>query len=137
MRRGRWVVYSVALILLFFVVHSTHAATVNISATVPVSAEWKRALQLYSEAKIDTSHAHVMYVTSYSLGVEKLPVENQTIQFLVFQNGKLVDKQEKLTNKSGFADFVFVSENYGPYMMVLVNKSDTSPFIIKSASISI
>lgn len=133
MRRGRWVVYCITLFLLFFVPRSTLSSTLGVTAKVLLSQQWKEALRTNSEAKMDTSRARVLYSTQYSLGIEKMPVEDQTIQFLVFKNGKVVDEQEKRTNKSGFVDFVFISEETSTYMVIIINKTDTSPFIVKSS----
>ncbi len=107
------------------------------TAHVPLSSVWSKALRTHSEAKFDTSRSDVLYVTQYSLGVEKLPVEGQTIQLLVFKNGKVVENKEKKTNSSGFVDFVFVSEVYSSYTVMVINKSDSSPFIVKSAVVAL
>jgi hypothetical protein len=109
----------------------------GVTATVTLSSEWKQALRSNSKTKIDTSRAHVAYITQYSLGIDKLPVEGQDIQLLVFKNGKVVDTQEKKTNASGFTDYIFVADQKGLYTIIIINKSDTAPFIVKNAIISL
>lgn len=132
MRRGRWVVYCLAL----FLVTPSFGAGLSMSATVPLSNAWKQALRSQSYAKIDTSQTHVAYITQYSLSIEKSPLENQLIQLLILQDGKMIHEQTKRTNVSGFTDFVFVSDTYGPYMILVVNISDKSPFIVRSEFVS-
>ncbi|MCX6732416.1 MAG: hypothetical protein NTV98_02655 [Candidatus Roizmanbacteria bacterium] len=137
MRRGRWVVYCIAIFLFFFAARTSYAASLAMTATVPVSPLWKEFLQLNSKAKIDTSHAHILLVSQESLGIENLPVERQKIQLLILKDNVLINDQEKITNKKGVVDFVFVSEKPGYYTIILVNKTDTAPFVVKNTIISL
>lgn len=107
------------------------------TATVPLSPQWKEAIRINSDAEIDASRPHILLVSQYTRGIENLPVDKQTIQLLVFKNGKVMEENEKLTNKKGTADFVFVAEQSGTYTLMVINKSDTSPFIVKSATFSL
>lgn len=137
MRRGRWVVYCAAIFLFFFAVRTSYAASLAMTATVPLSPLWKSSLQLNSKTKIDTSHAHILLVSQESLGIENIPVEKQKIQLLVLKDNALINEQEKITNKKGVVDFVFVSEKSGYYSVIIVNKTDTSPFVVKNAILSL
>ncbi|MCX6730501.1 MAG: hypothetical protein NTZ55_01510 [Candidatus Roizmanbacteria bacterium] len=141
MRRGRWVAYCIAFFLVTshytLVTPSCYAASLAMTATVPVSPLWKESLQLNSKAKIDTSHAHILLVSQESLGIENIPVERQKIQLLILKDNILINEQEKSTNKKGVVDFVFISEKPGYYTIILVNKTDTAPFVVKNTNISL
>jgi len=148
MRRGRWVAYCIAFLCIttHYVLHpttyplqptSTYASSLSMTATVPLSSQWKEALRINSQAKIDTSRPHILVVLQDSLGIEKLPVSNQTIQLLVLKNSVLVHEQIKVTDKKGVADFVYVAEKPGTYFIIVVNKLDDKPFVVKSATVSL
>ncbi len=137
MRRGRWVVYCFAVFLSFFVAQSSYGISLSMTATVPLSPLWKEALRLNSQVKMDTSHPYILHISQESLGIEKLPVEKQEIQLLVFKNNILVNEQIKITNRKGEVDFIFVPDQSGNYSVMVVNKSDEKPFVVKSASIAL
>jgi hypothetical protein len=107
------------------------------SATVPLSPLWKESLRVNSKAKIDTSHAHILLVSQESLGIENIPVEKQKIQLLIFKENVVVHEEEKITNKKGAVDFTFVAERKGTYSAIIVNKTDTTPFVVKNAVVSL
>jgi hypothetical protein len=97
----------------------------------------KNALKTNSETQVDVSHPHLILISQQSLGVEDIPVENQTIQLLIFKNNKTVSEQVKVTDKKGMVDFVFVTQQVGSHMIIVVNKTDVSPFIVKSMMVSL
>jgi hypothetical protein len=107
------------------------------TATVPLSSAWKEALRTNSQAKIDTSRPHILLVSQESLGIDKLPVDKQNIYLFIFKNNVLVSDQTKITDKKGFVEFVYVSEKPGVYSVIIVNKLDDKPFVVKSAIVSI
>lgn len=138
MRRGRWVAYCFALVLFFHPVYNIYGATLGMSATVPLSSLWKESLKLNSKAQIDTSHPHILLISQESAGIEHIPVDKQTIQLLIFKKNVLVQEQVKITDKRGLADFVFVSnEAPGTYSVIIVNKTDGAPFVVKNATVSL
>ena len=148
MRRGRWVAYFIAFlcILTHYTLHPTtyplqpttsHASSLAMTATVPLSSVWKESLRINSQAQLDTSHPHILIVSQESLGIEKLPVSNQTIQLLVLKNNVLVHEQIKVTDKKGVADFVYVAEKPGTYFIIVVNKLDDKPFVVKSGTVTL
>lgn len=137
MRRGRWVVYCFALFLCFFCVQSSWGISLSVTATVPLSPLWKEALRLNSQAKIDTSHPHILLISQQSLGIENIPVDKQDIQLLIFKNNVLVNEQEKMTNKKGAVDFIYVSGQADTYSVIIVNKTETYPFVVKSSIASL
>lgn len=136
MRRGRWVVCLCAFFLFFISPRASYGIPLSVTATVPLSSLWKESLRFNSEAKIDISHAHILLISQQSLGIEKLPVEQQKIQLLLFKDKLMVTQQEKVTDKTGVVDFVFISEQPGTYSLIVVNKSDITPFVVKSALVS-
>ena len=141
MRRGRWVAYCIAFFILssvFCLLTSPSLAnSLSMTATVPLSSLWKEALRINSQAKIDVKNEHILYVSQDSLGIEKLPVNNQTIQLLVFKNNVLAHEEIKKTNKMGVADFVFISEKRSTYSVLVINKMDDKPFVVKNATVSL
>lgn len=140
MRRGRWVAYCLAFLLVtshYSLVTPSYGATLSMSATVSLSPEWKQAIRTYSQASFDTSHPRILLVSQKSLGFESIPVGDQKIQLLIFQNNKLVAEQTKNTDKKGLADFVFVAEKAGTYTALVVNKNESAPFVVKNATISL
>ena len=137
MRRGRWVAYCFAFFLCIIIARPVFATSLGMTAEVPLSPLWKQALRANSTGEINLSHAHMALVTERSLGIQSLPVEKQIIQLLVFKNGFLVDNQVQITNKAGVADFVFVSETSQTYSIVVVNKTDELPFVVRNATISL
>lgn len=137
MRRGRWVVYCFALFLFFFSARDTWGISLGVSATVPLSPLWQRSIQTNSKAKIDVSHPHILLVSQESLGIENIPVEKQIIQLLLFKNNVLVHEEVKETTKKGVVDFIFISENKVSYSVIIVNKTNTNPFVVRSTTISL
>jgi len=141
MRRGRWVVYFIAFFLLssFFSLlsSSSYAASLSMTATVPLSSVWKESLQINSTAKIDVLDSHILHVLQYSLGIEKLPVEKQIIQLLVFNNNVLVHEQIQQTNKKGEAHFTYNPKKAGEYSVFIVNISEEQPFIVGLDTVSL
>lgn len=137
MRRGRWVAYCSAIFLFLFTAQSSYGIALSMTATVPLSPLWKEALRTNSQAKMDTSHPYILLVSEESLGIENLPVEKQTIQMLIFKNNMLINQQTKQTNKKGQVEFLFVAEKSGIYSVIIVNKTETIPFIVKSTAVSL
>jgi len=141
MRRGRWVVYFIAFLLITtpyaLFPSPSYAISLSMSATVPLSSLWKEALRTNSQAKLDTSHPHILIVLQESLGIEKLPVEKQIIQLLVLKNNVLVHEQMRITDRKGVADFVYVAEKQGTYSIIVVNKMEGAPFVVSSSTVSL
>jgi len=141
MRRGRWVGIFIAFFLLTtnYQLLSTpsYAASLSMSATVPLSPLWKEALRIHSRVKIDTSYAHTIRITQESLGIEQIPVEKQVIQLLIFSDGILVTEQTKITDKKGVVNFAFVSEIPSTYSVIIINRTEPIPFVVKNAHVSL
>lgn len=132
-RGRRGIAVAVYFFLAFFLVQPASAWEMNMTATVPVSPTWRTLIEQNSVTALDIhSHRNIANLSVEIRGIPGVTLPKQTVQALLFQNTTLIDDQIKTTDKKGNVDFTFVYKLEGNYRIMIIDTSDSLPFVIRT-----
>lgn len=124
-------IVSVALIVLLM---PAHAADIAVSASVPLSEQYKKRIQDYSNLSIQRKNRIVYISAIVSDGTSPIKGEAYDL-LLVSDTGKMESRSRGFSADDGSISYVFIPDRSRSYTLFLINTAHSTPFLVTTAQI--
>lgn len=130
-----WGIRVVILVVVFISLHApVYAADISVSASVPLSEQYKKQIQDSSTITIQRKN-RIIYISGTILDGAG-PVEGQNYDLLIVSDiGKIEVRKRDVTPVSGSFSHVFIPERSRSYTVFLLNTTYAQPFLVSSTQL--
>jgi len=111
-----------------------HAADITVSASVPLSEQYKKRIQDYSKLSVQRKNRIVYISAIVSDGTSPIKGEAYDL-ILVSDTGKMESQSRGFSADDGSLSYVFIPDRSRSYTLFLINTSHSTPFLITSTQI--
>lgn len=116
-------------VLVYLLLTPAHAADVTVSASVPLSEQYKKRVQEFSRLSIQRKNRIAYISGTISDGVNGVASESYDL-IIVSDTGKIESQKRDITLEDGSLSYVFIPERSRSYTLFLINTSHSIPFLI-------